>query len=658
MNRVQTQVEELAENRVRLTVQVPSHDVHHAVEHAADDLAQSVKVPGFRKGKVPRQVLLQRVGRERLMTEAVESHIGGWFWNAAARTRVRPVEQPEYDFELPATADEDWEFTATVAVQAKPELADWKELEVGVAEVEVPEDLVQHELDALRSTVAELVPVEGRPVAPDDTVVVDLVAEDETRRDYVVELGRGAVVEEIEQGLVGLSAGETKEISFELADGSTQSLAATVKEIKEKVLPPLDDDLARAASEFETFAELRDDVESRLREQIEEEVETRFRADVADALVAASKVEAAGPLVESRTRELLRGVARQVEARGVSLDTFLAMTGQQPEELVARLHDEAQRSVSRELVLEAVAEQLGLDVPDSEVEELVREQADAIGDDADEMLVALRENGRFESLRDDLRLRQALDRVAAEVKRIPLAQAEAREAIWTPDKENPPTETKLWTPTSRPPISSTPKGPLMNPPSSLIIPSVIEQTSRGERFFDIYSRLLNERIIFLGTPIDDNVANLVVAQMIHLESEDPDKDINIYINSPGGSVYAGLAIYDTIQFIKPDVATTCVGIAMSMGALLLASGTQGKRTALPNAKILIHQVSGGFQGQGTDIEIQARETINLKRRLEEIIALHTNQPIEKVSKDMERDYYMAADEAEQYGIVDQVIAHR
>ena len=443
---MQTQVEELPENRVRLTVQVPSHDVHHAVEHAAEDLAASVKVPGFRKGKVPRQVLLQRVGRERLMTEAVESHIGGWFWNAAARYRVRPVEQPQYDFDLPASDNEDWEFTATVAVQAKPELPDWKELEVGIAEVEVPEELVQHELDALRSTVAELVPVEGRPVSADDTVVVDLVSDQETRRDYVIELGRGAVVEEIEQSLVGMNAGETKEMSFELADGSSQSLSATVKEIKEKVLPPLDDDLARAASEFETFAELRADVESRLREQIEDEVETQFRANVADALVAASKVDAAGPLVESRTRELLRGFARQVEARGVSLETFLAMTGQPPEELLARLHDEAQRSVARELVLEAVAEQLELDVPDSEVEELVREQAEAIGDDADEMLVALRESGRFESLRDDLRLRHALDRVAADVKRIPLAQAEAREAIWTPDKENPPTETKLWTP--------------------------------------------------------------------------------------------------------------------------------------------------------------------------------------------------------------------
>lgn len=451
MDRVQAQVEELAENRVRLTVQVPSHDVHHAVEHAADDLAQSVKIPGFRKGRVPRQVLVQRVGRERLMTEAVESHIGGWFWNAAARSRVRPVAQPEYDFELPASEDEDWEFTATVAVQAKPEVPDWKELEVGAAEVEVPEELVQHELDALRATVAELVPVEGRPVAAEDTVVVDLVAEDETRRDYVVDLGRGAIVEEVERGLVGMNAGETKEISFELADGSTQSLSATVKEIKEKVLPPLDDDLAQAATEFETFAELRTDVETRLREQIEDEVETRFRADAADALVAASKVEAAGPLVESRARELLRGFARQVEARGVSLETFLAMTGQQPEELVARLTEEAQRSVARELVLDAVADQLGLEVPDAEVEELVREQAEALGDDADEMLVALRENGRFESLRDDLRLRKALDHVAGEVKRIPLAQAEAREAIWTPDKENPPGETKLWTPDQQPP---------------------------------------------------------------------------------------------------------------------------------------------------------------------------------------------------------------
>jgi ATP-dependent Clp protease, protease subunit len=184
---------------------------------------------------------------------------------------------------------------------------------------------------------------------------------------------------------------------------------------------------------------------------------------------------------------------------------------------------------------------------------------------------------------------------------------------------------------------------------------VVEQTSRGERAFDIYSRLLNERIVFLGTPVTDDIANLIVAQLLHLESEDPDKDISLYINSPGGSVYAGLAIYDTMQFIKPDVQTICVGIAMSMGALLLAGGADGKRMSLPNSKILIHQVSSAFQGQATDIEIHAKEIIDVRRRLDEILAKHTKQELEKVAKDTERDYFMSADEAKDYNLIDRVI---
>ena len=425
-----TQVEELPDNKVRLTVEVPQADLEHAVEHATHDLAESVKVPGFRQGKVPPQVLEARIGRERIFREAVESHIGGWFLNAAAGTRIRPVAAPEYEYDLPSSDDDEFSFTATVAVQPKPELADWTQLEVPYEEPEIPEGLVDQEVEALRESVAELAPVEGRPAKTGDVVVIDALDKNgEGQRDLVVELGDGRLVEEIERALTGASQGEKKQVEFDAVDGESAQATVEVKEIKEKVLPPLDDDLARAATEFETFAELRADIETRLREQIEDEVETQFRANAADALVAASKVEAAGPLVESRTRELLRGFARQVEARGVSLETFLAMTGQPPEELVARLSEEAQRSVARELVLDAVAEQLGIDVPDAEVEELVREQAEALGDDADEMLVALRESGRFESLREDLRLRKALDHVAGEVKRIPLAQAEAREAI-------------------------------------------------------------------------------------------------------------------------------------------------------------------------------------------------------------------------------------
>jgi len=195
---------------------------------------------------------------------------------------------------------------------------------------------------------------------------------------------------------------------------------------------------------------------------------------------------------------------------------------------------------------------------------------------------------------------------------------------------------------------------------SPLIPMVIEQTSRGERSFDIYSRLLNERIVFLGTPIDDQIANLIIAQLLHLESEDPDKDIFLYINSPGGDVYAGLAIYDTMQFIKPDVSTICIGIAMSMGAMLLTGGMKGKRMALPNAKMLIHQVwtPGGGQGQAADIEIRAREIINLKRRLEEILSKHTGQPLEKIQKDTDRDYFMSSSESVDYGLIDRVIEQR
>ena len=190
-----------------------------------------------------------------------------------------------------------------------------------------------------------------------------------------------------------------------------------------------------------------------------------------------------------------------------------------------------------------------------------------------------------------------------------------------------------------------------------LVPMVVQQDSRGERSFDIYSRLLNERIVFLGDQVDDQIANLIVAQLLHLESDDPDKDISLYINSPGGSIYAGLAIYDTMQFIKPDVTTICFGMAMSMGSLLLCGGTKGKRLALPNSRILIHQPSGGYQGQSADIEIQAREILDLRARMDEIYAQHTGQEIDRVHADMDRDRYFTPEQAQEYGLIDRIIKH-
>ena len=447
-----TQVEELPDNRVRLRVEVPQADLQHAVEHAASDLAKSVKVPGFRKGKVPSRVLEARIGRERIFSEAVESHIGGWFLNAAATTRIRPVAAPEYDYDLPDSEDAPFHFTATVSVQPKPEPADWTKLEVPYAEPEVPQEVIEQELEELRSSVAELAPVEDRPARTGDVVVIDALDETgEGQRDLVVELGAGRLVEELERALTGTEPGETKDVELQQPDGTTAKATVTLRELKEKMLPPLDDELARAASEFGTLGELRADIKQRIRDLLEEEADTAFRAAAVDALAEASGARPEGPLVEARTRELLNAFARSLERRGINPEAYLQLSGQTPDELVDGLRAEAQLSVARELVLEAVADKLGLEVSDAEIEELIREQAEAHGDDPDEAVQQVFAGGGYDALRGDLRLRKALDRVAAEAQRVPAELARARESIWTPDKESSPTETKLWTPGSKEP---------------------------------------------------------------------------------------------------------------------------------------------------------------------------------------------------------------
>jgi trigger factor len=446
---VKTTVQELPDNRVRLEVEVPTEHVKHAVEHASSDLAASTKIPGFRKGKVPQKVLEARLGRDRIYSEAVESHIGGWFWNAAEDANIRPVTRPELNYDLPASDDEPFNFTAEVAVQPPPEVADWVGLEVPAPEPDVPEELVDRELEVLRASVAELAPVEDRPAKDGDVLIVDLVDETgEAQRDYVVQLGAGRLVEEIERGLRGMSPGETKTITYTAPEGQKKQAEATLKELKEPVLPPLDDELARAASEFESLAELRAEIEERLREAIEAELEADFRAAAVDELVEASNVEVADSLVEARAAELLNGMLRSLERRGLDAETYLRVTGQTADQLRETLRGEARRAIARELVLEAVADKLEVEVSDDEIKELVREQAEAAEENADEVIEQLWQAGRQERLRQDLRLKKALDRIVEDVKPIPVDLARARESIWTPEKEKPATAAKLWTPGS------------------------------------------------------------------------------------------------------------------------------------------------------------------------------------------------------------------
>jgi trigger factor len=446
---LKTSVQELPESRVRLEVEVPEEHVKHAIEHAASDLAGTMKIPGFRKGKVPLPVVVARVGRDALWQEAVRSHIEGWFWSAAATSGIRPVANPELEFGEQPGGDEAFRFSATVAVVPRPGLPNWTALEVAAPEPEVPVEDVDAEIDALRVTIAELVPVVDRPVRPGDTVVLDLAGK-ETHRDYVAEIGSDLLIEEIDEALVGMSPGETKAVELELADGGNESVEVTVKEIKEKVLPAADDELARAASEFDTLAELRADIEAHLREQLEAELAALFREAAVDALVAASTFDskAMESLVEGRTRELVGGLVRSLERRGISVGTYLTATGLTQEQVITRMRAEADQSLRRELVLEAVAGQAGIDVADEEVERLIREQAQEAEEDPDEAVSHMREHGAFEQLRGDLRLKKALDEVVAGAKRIPVDLARAREKLWTPGKEKGPVETKIWTPGS------------------------------------------------------------------------------------------------------------------------------------------------------------------------------------------------------------------
>jgi trigger factor len=442
---MEAQVEQLADDRVRLTVEVPAHDVNHAIEHATNDLAGRVKVPGFRPGKVPTKVLMSKIGKERLYSEAVDSHIGNWFWSAVARSRVRPAAQPEYDYELPSSPQEDWRFTAEFAVQPRPDPADWRELEVARRTIEVPDEVVTNELELLQRTAADLSRVDDRPAQPGDVVVVDILSEGGFgQRDYVFELGTERLVDEIENAVRGLLPGESREVAWELGDGSQRTGSVTLKELHEKVLPPLDDEVAKSVSEYDTLDDLRGDIEDRLRERLEEETDAQFRQAAVDELVKASNVDPEGLSVEMRTRELLQGLIRTLQQRGIDPNTYLQMTNTSGAELEARLRGEAKQSIARELLLEAVADDLGLEVTDEEIREELRHQGE-VDEDIDDFF----ERGGAARVRPDLRLKKAVDRIAAEVKAVSPEQAEARESIWTPEKEKAKESKKLWTPGSK-----------------------------------------------------------------------------------------------------------------------------------------------------------------------------------------------------------------
>jgi trigger factor len=440
---MEAQLERLEGDRVRLTVEVPAGDVHHAIEHATHDLAGRVKVPGFRAGKVPEEILVQRIGKQRLYSEAVESHIDTWFWSAARSNRVRPVQRPDFSYELPSGPEESWQFSAEFPVQTPVEPADWSTLEVPKLEPEVGDEIVDGQLTALQQMVATLSPAEGRPARLGDVAVVDITSDaGPGQRDYVVELGSDRLVDELEKGIRDLLPGDTNEVSWDLSDSSKRHATVTLKDLYEKVLPPLDDSLAKAASEFDTLHELRGNIVAHITDLLEQEADSQFRVAAVDELIKASKVEPAGLVVEMRSRELLNAFLRQLESRGIDAVAYLKMMGMSGAELEQTLRAQAAHSIARELVLEGVADKLGIEVSDDDIRNELKEEGEP-EEEIEEFMAA----GGADRVRLDVRLKRAADRVASEVTPISPELANARESIWTPGKEDDvAVEKKLWTP--------------------------------------------------------------------------------------------------------------------------------------------------------------------------------------------------------------------
>jgi trigger factor len=466
---MKTQLEELEANRVRLTVEVPAHDVDHAFEHALSDLSQSVRLPGFRKGKAPKGLVMQRVGRDAVIEEALEHHLSGWYRRAVAVSGIDPVDRPTIDWEDEPVEGETFSFKAEVEVKPKPEVKSYKGMSGVRPPVEVPREAVDQELERLRMTVAELNPVE-RPAQAGDFVVIDFAGsidgtpfEGGSGTDYGIELGSGRLIGDLEKGLEGMKAGEEKDVPVtfpadypaEHLAGQAASFHVAMKDVKERLLPDLDDEFATSVSEFDTLKELEDDITSRFREALQEESDRVFRSSVLDDLAKQLSSELPEPLVRGRMADMTRSMMESLAARGMEMSDYLRLTGQTAEQVVDSLRPQAEDAVRKDLVLEAVADAENIEITDDMVESFIREQATQGGEDPDELVSRLMEDpATLTALRIDLRLQKALDIVVDNAKEISPEQAEAREKLWTPEKESGAAAAKpttIWTPGSAEP---------------------------------------------------------------------------------------------------------------------------------------------------------------------------------------------------------------
>jgi trigger factor len=461
---METTVKELPDSRVRVDVDVDPKDVEGSIARTAQQLGRDMKLPGFRQGKVPPEMVVQRLGRQTVLTEALQSSLGDWYERAMVESGVNPVGDPKLDLSDLPDEGKPLRFSIEVSVRPRAELGEYKGLEVGRAEPEVPEEAVETEINRLREGFARLNPVE-RAAKEGDVLLIDFEGkvdgepfEGGTSHDYLLELGEGRVLPELEKGLEGAEPGEERTVNVTFPDdypggevaGKTAKFDVEVKEVREKELPELDDDFASEASEFDTLDELRGDISEKIREVLDRQIAERFREDALDAAVDKAKVELPDSVIKARAEEMWRRVERSLSRQGMEPDNYLQLQGKTRDEMIEQARPDAEQALKREAVLEAVADAEGIEITEEDELEALQippGHEDHGHPEPANALKEIRESGREELLKDDLRMRRALELIAEEAKPIPMEQAQAREEIWTPEKER---EEKggLWTPGS------------------------------------------------------------------------------------------------------------------------------------------------------------------------------------------------------------------
>jgi len=456
---MRTSVKELPDSRARVEVDIDAADIGRRVERTAQGLGRELKIPGFRKGKVPAEVVIQRVGREAVMEETLREALPEWYERALLESGITPVGDPKLDVAGLPGEGEGLSFSIEVAVRPTAKLGGYEGLEVGRVEPEVPAEAVDTELERLRESFASLRPVE-RAASEGDFLLVDYRGEIEGEpfeggeaRDFLLELGTEGLLDGFNEALTGAEAGDEHDVEVRFPDeyrpeplaGREATFKVNVKEVREKQLPELDDDFAAQASELDSLAELRDDIEAKIREALERRADDEFRQAAVDAAVAEAAVDVPDDVVAARAAEMWARVERSLQARGISPESYLRMQNRSRDDLIAEARPEAEQALKREAVLAAIADQEGIEVADDELVDALRHAAEHEGVEPEKLLERLRSSGRDALLREELRLSKAADVVASSAKPIPKQRAEAREKLWTPEKEKAP-EGSLWTP--------------------------------------------------------------------------------------------------------------------------------------------------------------------------------------------------------------------